>query len=157
MPDPKIHIRPATESDRDFILKTAPILAGVAGLDWHSEATILKFQIAYIKEMLANPSHSAATFVAEGEGRPLGFVHVCDHQDDISKEPCGTVPLLAVLPDAERRGAGKRLIQAAENWSQKRGHRLLHLEVFAANEKALGFYKANGFKPDTLAMVKQLP
>lgn len=76
---------------------------------------------------------------------PLGYIHVCERKDDISNEKCATVTLLAVSEIARGKGIGKLLLQAAEGWAQRQGYRLLHLEVFANNSNAQGFYKSLGF------------
>ncbi len=156
MKNKPITIREASPDDRDFIIGLAPVLAEVAGLDWHSDETILKFQNDYIASMLDAPEVVRATFVAETAQDVLGFVHVCEHSDEISAEICGTVPLLAVSRQAQGLGVGKALMAEAEKWSIEQGHRLLHLEVFHANQKGHHFYDRIGFKPDTLVMIKPL-
>jgi ribosomal protein S18 acetylase RimI-like enzyme len=47
-------------------------------------------------------------------------------------------------------------MKATEKWAKAQGYRLIHLEVFANNDKAQGFYQSIGFKPETLHMVKTL-
>jgi ribosomal protein S18 acetylase RimI-like enzyme len=47
-------------------------------------------------------------------------------------------------------------MQAAEQWTKQQGYRLLHLEVFANNDNAQGFYNNLGFKPEMITMVKAL-
>ena len=94
--------------------------------------------------------------IAEKNQQPLGFIHACAHQDSISGEDCGTVPLLAVSPAAQGMGVGKLLMKAAEDWAKQQGYRLLHLEVFANNDKAQGFYQNLGFKAELVHMIKAL-
>lgn len=156
MSDPRLTIRVAEPSDREFILGLTPVLAGVAGLSWHSEETILDFQKGYILKMLDETEGPKVTLIAEQGQARVGFVHACAHEDEISGETCGTVPLLAVSQGAQGAGAGKALMAAAEDWSRDQGHRLLHLEVFHANERGRQFYDRIGFQPDTLVMVKPL-
>jgi GNAT superfamily N-acetyltransferase len=81
-------------------------------------------------------------------------MHVRTRKDDISGETCGTIPLLAVLPESQGLGAGKVLIEYAEMWAKDLGCRLLHLEVFANNKNEKGFYKNLGFQPETVHMIK---
>jgi ribosomal protein S18 acetylase RimI-like enzyme len=45
---------------------------------------------------------------------------------------------------------------AAEKWARAQDYRLLHLEVFANNDKAQSFYQRIGFNKETLHMVKTL-
>jgi GNAT superfamily N-acetyltransferase len=152
----EIIIRDAERTDYDFIFKLSPDLAKVANLTWHSDAIVAKMQDDYIAQILNQTSVNKITLIAEKDGVALGFVHACEHQDSISNEACGTVPLLAVSAKAQGMGVGKLLMQAAEKWSKHQGYRLLHLEVFANNKKAKGFYDNLGFEPETLHMIKAL-
>ena len=152
----RIEIRSAVESDRSFIFELSPNLAEVAQLKWHSDDVIQKMQDDYISEMLTKTSQPNATFIAEINNMPLGFIHVRTHKDSISGETCGTIPLLAVSPKSQGLGIGKALIEFAEVWAKNLGCRLLHLEVFANNKKATGFYQKLGFSPETLHMIKTI-
>ena len=149
-------IREAKENDHPFIFELSPYLAEVAQLEWHSDDVIQKMQIDYISKMLAETLQPNATFIAEANNVSLGFIHVRTHKDSISGETCGTIPLLAVLPQSQGLGLGKVLIEHAENWAKNLGCRLLHLEVFANNKKAGSFYQNIGFKPETVHMIKTI-
>jgi len=149
-------IRPANDADREFIFGLSPRLSEVAGLPWHSETVMQKMQNDYIAEVLDKPNTTQLTLIAELNKIALGFIHVCSHKDEISNETCGTVPLLAVSPTAQGKGVGQSLIKAAELWAKEQGYRLLHLEVFANNNKALDFYQNQGFKAETLHMIKEI-
>jgi len=151
-----IVVREAQESDHPFIFDLSPNLAEVAQLEWHTDDVIQKMQDDYISEMLAETSQPNTTFIAESNNVQLGFIHVRTHKDDISGETCGTIPLLAVLPESQGLGVGSILIEYAEKWAKDLGCRLLHLEVFANNKKAKGFYKNIGFKPETVHMIKPI-
>ena len=151
-----IIIAKAQDSDRGFIFALAPRLAEVAKLSWHSEETVQKMQDDYMTEMLSKRSAQQILLIAKKSDLPLGFIHACEHKDEISAEVCGTITLLAVSPSAQGLGIGKRLMTAAENWAKAQGYRLLHFEVFANNDKAYGFYQNLGFKAETLHMIKSL-
>lgn len=149
-------IRKAVDEDRDFIFGLSPRLSEVAGLTWHNDSVVKKMQDDYIAEMLDQTSVPNITLVIETNNKPLGFIHAREHKDGISGEACGTVPLLAVSPAAQGEGAGQLLMKAAEDWAKEQGYRLLHLEVFANNDKALGFYKNLGFEGELLHLIKPL-
>lgn len=151
-----VKIREAEESDHSFIFDLSPYLAEVAQLTWHTDEVVRKMQDDYIAEMLASTSQPNTTLIAEVDNKPLGFIHVRTIKDSISGETCGTVPLLAVSPTSQGLGLGKLLIEHAENWAKKLGCRLLHLEVFANNKKAEGFYQNMGFKAETVHMIKPI-
>jgi ribosomal protein S18 acetylase RimI-like enzyme len=151
-----IAIRKATDLDGPFILELSPQLAEAARLSWHTDTMVQKFQDNYIIKMLDQDDGPQSTLIAEVDGSAVGFVHTREINDSISEEVCGTVPLLAVAPNAQGRGIGRLLMAAAEEWSRDQGHRLLHLEVFANNDKAQAFYQNLGFQPETLVMIKPL-
>lgn len=171
-----IKIRKLVASDREFVFSLSPNLAEVAALAWHSDDVVQKMQDDYIADMVDSMLDDSTTpevflvaeqvveLVAEQnseshktkERQALGYIHVGARKDDISGEICGTVTLLAVHPTSQGSGVGKLLISAAENWALKQGYRLLHLEVFANNSKAQGFYKNLGFAPEMLHMIKEL-
>jgi ribosomal protein S18 acetylase RimI-like enzyme len=113
-----------------------------------------KMQDAYIDQVLNNTEQPQLTLIAEINHEAVGFIHACSHHDSISEELCATIPLLAVSTSVERCGVGSTLMKAAEEWAKAQGYRLIHLEVFANNDKAQKFYKNNGFNPETLHMVK---
>ena len=136
-----IVIRKAQEQDRSFIFELSPNLAEVAKLEWHTDDVIYKMQDDYIAEMLAKTSQPNVTFIAESNNVQMGFIHVRIRKDDMSGEDCGTIPLLAVSPKSQGLGVGKILIRYAENWAKNLECRLLHLEVFANNKNAKGFYQ----------------
>lgn len=110
----------------------------------------------YISKMLEETLRPNITFIAEINNVSLGFIHVRTHEDGISGETCGTIPLLAVSPKSQGLGLGKALIEHGETWAKNLGCRLLHLEVFANNKKADGFYQNIGFKPETVHMIKPI-
>jgi len=151
-----ILIREAQQYDHPFIFELSPNLAEVAQLEWHTDDVVRKMQDDYISEMLTETSKPSATFIAEINNIQLGFIHVRTHKDDISGETCGTIPLLAVSPKSQGLGVGKALIEYAESWVKNLGCRLLHLEVFANNTNAKGFYEGLGFKPETIHMIKPI-
>jgi len=152
----KVVIRKAHKSDQPFIFELSPYLSEVAQLVWHTDDVMKKMQDDYIAEMLAETSQPTATFIAEVNNIALGFVHVRTHKDSISGETCGTIPLLAVSPKSQGLGVGKLLVGSAEQWAKDLGCRLLHLEVFANNKRAQGFYQNIGFKPETTHMIKSI-
>jgi ribosomal protein S18 acetylase RimI-like enzyme len=149
-------IREAQERDHSFIFELSPYLAEVAHLDWHGDDVIQKMQNNYISEMLAETPKPNVTFIAEISNVSLGFIHLRTHQDSISGETRGTIPLLAVSPKSQGLGLGKMLIEHGEKWAKNLGCRLLHLEVFANNKKADSFYQNIGFKPETVHMIKKI-
>ena len=149
-------IRPATADDRTFIESLSPRLSGVPGPAWHDLAGMEGFQQRYMAATFAHAEDGAQTLVAWSGERRLGYIHMRPGKDGVTDEPCGYVSLLALEKDAEGRGLAHHLMQAAEDWARGRGYRLLSLDVFADNRRAVAFYERRGFRSETLRMVKPL-
>jgi len=153
---PPVSVRPATADDRAFIDSLSPRLARVPGPPWHDTAAMDGFQDRHMAASFA-PVEGSSTLIAQGEdGRRLGYIHLRPGKDGVTDEPCGYISLLAVASDAEGLGVAARLMTAAEAWARSRGYRLLSLDVFAHNERAVDFYERGGFRSETFRMVKPL-
>jgi aminoglycoside 6'-N-acetyltransferase I len=75
------------------------------------------------REILAGPARNAV-FVARLEGGELvGFVEAAlrDWAEGCSTRPVGYVEGWYVAPSHRRRGIGRRLVEAAEQWARSRG------------------------------------
>ena len=57
----------------------------------------------------------------------------------------GWVYYLAVSPDLQEQGAGRQMMEAAENWLLEQGVWKTQLMVRTGNEKVLNFYEALGY------------
>jgi GNAT superfamily N-acetyltransferase len=151
-----ITLRPATADDRAFIDSLSPRLSGVPRPAWHDLAAMEGFQDRHMAVSFA-PVEGAATLVACAEdGRRLGYIHLRPSKDGVTDEACGYISLLATTEDSEGTGVASRLMSAAEDWARSRGYRLLSLDVFADNRRAVEFYERRGFVSETLRMVKPL-
>ena len=58
----------------------------------------------------------------------------------------GWVYYLGVLPDGRRKGFGRMIMAAAEQWLSERDAPKIQLMVRDDNEQAIGFYKALGYE-----------
>ena len=151
-----ITLRPAEPDDRAFIDGLLPRLSGVPRPAWHDRAAMEGFQDRHMASSFAAVD-GATTLIACGEdGRRLGYIHLRPARDGVTDEPCGYISLLATTPEAEGTGVARQLIGAAEDWARGRGYRLLSLDVFANNKRAVEFYERRGFRSETFRMVKPL-
>ncbi|MBS0546609.1 MAG: GNAT family N-acetyltransferase [Proteobacteria bacterium] len=151
-----VSLRPATADDRPFIDGLSPRLSRVPGPPWHDTAAMDGFQDRHMAVSFA-PADGSSTVIAQNEsGRRLGYIHLRPGKDGVTEEPCGYISLLAVTPKAEGLGVAAKLMAAAETWARSRGYRLLSLDVFAHNKRAVDFYERGGFTSETFRMVKPL-
>jgi RimJ/RimL family protein N-acetyltransferase len=92
-----------------------------------------------------------ATFVAEDEGRVVGFVHLNAARDDDAEPATGEVIAIYALPEAWGTGAGRELMAAALEWLREAGYRTATLWVLDRNARARRFYELAGWEPDGVA------
>ncbi|MFL6229100.1 MAG: GNAT family N-acetyltransferase [Pyrinomonadaceae bacterium] len=150
-------VRPARREDEDFILPLVARLAEFGPPPWRDAAVMTAAEQRVVAAALSTPKPDEAIFVAEDDdGLPLGFIHLVTSVDYFTHAAHGHVSALVVAPAGERRGAGRALMQAGEEWARGRGYPLLTLNVFARNTRALKFYERLGYGTDTMKYVKEL-
>ena len=94
--------------------------------------------------------------IAEHKGVALGCLHVLATRDFFGTAHAH-VSVIATTVEAEGIGVGRALLEHAETWARRRGHTLLTLNVFAANDRARRFYERAGWTPEMLMYAKPLP
>lgn len=86
-------------------------------------------------------------FLAWHEGEPVGFAKVKKHSLNEQIESVAQMELqkIYVLPQHQGTGAGTALLGAVKNLAQEDQPDYIWLDTHVSNEKAIGFYEANGF------------
>ncbi|WP_236784527.1 GNAT family N-acetyltransferase [Alteribacter salitolerans] len=150
-----ITIRPFEEKDKAFIFGLAARFGEFDHVGWRDPREMSEAQLRLSVESIdTNKDH---LFVAEkDDGRLLGYLEVDVHTDFFTQKKQGYIAAIAVSRDGEGTGVGKRLIKKAEIWARAEGYGELVLGAFAANERAIAFYKGLGFEMDTVTMIKEL-
>jgi len=88
----------------------------------------------------ARGKENSDVLVGVNEGRIAGTVMVgCDGHR-------GWVYYVATHPDNRKRGIGKRMVEAAEQWLQKRGIVKVLLLIRESNTDVVNFYSQIGFE-----------
>jgi aminoglycoside 6'-N-acetyltransferase I len=88
-------------------------------------------------------------FVAEAEGRVVGFVEVGlrSHADGCdSVRPCGFIEGWYVVPEHQRRGVGRLLMAQAEAWAIENGCVELASDTWIDNQDSQDAHAALGFE-----------
>jgi ribosomal protein S18 acetylase RimI-like enzyme len=88
------------------------------------------------------------TWVAEEDGRVVGFAVTGPSQDADADERTGELYAVYLDPDRYGRGIGKRLCDHALADLRERGFRAATLWVLETNERARRFYEREGWFPD---------
>lgn len=99
--------------------------------------------------MLGDPDSSVSVHVAEIGGRVVGFCSVGSPQDIADRHPdIAELHTIYVEPQYQARGAGARLLAAAELTMREWGALAGVLWVLAGNESATSFYVRHGWRAD---------
>jgi GNAT superfamily N-acetyltransferase/quercetin dioxygenase-like cupin family protein len=154
--NPSLRIRSVHESDHDWIISLAERFTDFPLLPWRNRDEMLQANTRLIREMLQSPAPSSAVLVAEEEGRPLGFVYVARNRDFFTQVETAAILSIAVVKEAEGKGIGRFLLEAAEQWARQQGLRHIVLNVFSANERARRLYESMHYQEESVKMVKEL-
>lgn len=89
-----------------------------------------------------------AVFVAEEEGRPVGYivVGVDRRTEELFGFPWGRIISLAVHPDFWGRGIGSALVAEGLRWMRERGAKYAEVSTDQNNVAAIRAYEKNGFR-----------
>ena len=115
----------------------------------------------YLEYMFARSAETGgAVFVAEEEGRAVGFVSVWAKVKarliEEREYEYAYISDLVVLDAYRGRGHGRALLRRAEEHARAAGAKILRLGVLARNEQARGLYRAFGFEERVVEMTKPL-
>jgi GNAT superfamily N-acetyltransferase len=110
--------------------------------------------------MQARAAERGAIFIAEADGKPVGWAMVLDEPGDIFVERAerrhGFIAELFVETSVRGKGHGRALITACEDWTRTRDLKVLIINVLARNDKAIAVYRRDGFAPYNLNLRKYL-
>lgn len=148
-------IRQATKADLEFLLSLIPRFSEF-GLPPARDVTALNKHTQNALQTAFDGDSSLPIFIAEEDGQRLGFIQMREDKEFLSGEPHAYVLNLTVAKEAEGKGAGTALIQAAETWAKEKGYRFMSLNVFGTNYHARAFYKKLNFEEDSIKLTKKL-
>lgn len=96
-------------------------------------------------ELAARPGHFIA--VAQLGEDVVGYIHAADYEG-IYFPPLKNIVALAVNPAAQKNGAGRALLAAAEQWAKDCGAAGVRLNSSEARTGAHAFYERCGYKSE---------
>lgn len=90
-------------------------------------------------------SHPEVVLLAEAEGQVVGFVCIQVLTSFCYAQPWAEVMEVYVSPAYRRRGFGRALVQAAEQYAQQQGATDLLVRTGAANQAGQALYQGLGY------------
>jgi GNAT superfamily N-acetyltransferase len=105
-------------------------------------------EVAWRSILESDPEGAAPAWVAEGDGRVVGFLSSGPPRDDDVPLPAAEIYAIYVVPEAWRRGAGRALLNTAVDHWRTRSAATLALWVLEANARGRAFYDALGWQAD---------
>ena len=151
-------IRPATASDRAFVLRLASRL--VDGFDAPSHRTkpeLIEGDRRALEAWFDDPARAdEAMLIAELDGKPAGAAYLVTLVDYFNDRPHAHLSVLAVEKAAEGKGVGSALLDACEQWARKHGSDRLTLSALVTNSRARALYERKGFGSEYIRYVLPL-
>ncbi|KJK42562.1 hypothetical protein UK23_36595 [Lentzea aerocolonigenes] len=130
-----ISVRPAELSDAPSI---CDINRAALGYDFPVDSTT-----AQVSRILKAPN--IALLVAVDGADVLGYIQLSDYENTYYP-PLKNLITLAIAPQHQRRGVGKLLLQAGEEWARADGACGVRLVTGHNRVDARKFYAANGYE-----------
>jgi len=136
----QIRVRPVTHGDAAAWLAMRDALWPEEGEKSHS-AEIARFLVGELKTVLA-------VLVAEDGGKLLGFaeLNIRPYADGCNTDRIGFLEGWYVVPEARRRGIGRALVAAAEEWARAQGCTEFASDTLADNDVSTAAHHALGFE-----------
>jgi GNAT superfamily N-acetyltransferase len=106
------------------------------------------------RRYLAGQSALGRTWLAERDGRALGFAHTGPSRDADAAADVGEVYAIYVEPAEAGTGIGRALFGHAVAEMARQGCQAATLWVLAGNQRARRFYEAAGWRPDGTTRVE---
>lgn len=144
-------IRPASVTDipelSDFASRTFYQAYGWYNTEKNMREYVEKyFSINQLKEELSD--ESIIYLIEENQGKIEGYLKLGrkNKPPGINHVSCSEIERIYVDEYLQRKGTGKKLLNAAIRIVSERKDEILWLGVWQKNEKAIAFYLKNGFK-----------
>jgi ribosomal protein S18 acetylase RimI-like enzyme len=151
-------IRPATPSDRAFVLNLAARL--VDGFDAPSHRTkpeLIEGDRRALEAWFDAPSNpDEAMLIADVDGSPAGVAYLVTLVDYFNERPHAHLSVLAVERAVEGKGVGSALLAACEEWARNKGSDRLTLSALVTNARARALYERRGFGGEYIRYVLPL-
>ena len=100
-----------------------------------------------LRHLLANPNVGSVFLARDGE-RALGYLVLTHCYSLEFGGPFVLLDEIFLMPEAQGRGLGKRLLDTAADYCRAKGFGYLRLEVQKKNTRAIDVYRTYGFRTE---------
>lgn len=98
---------------------------------------------SYFTRVVNNPD--AVCLIAEEKGREVGYIAAKPKDFGYRNSKYIEIENMGVIPGYRSQGIGSRLIEALLKWAKGNGFQKMYVNSYFKNDKAIKFYKKNGF------------
>ncbi|HYO39311.1 MAG TPA: GNAT family N-acetyltransferase [Nocardioidaceae bacterium] len=150
-------IRAYAECDRSAVMALADRLTAGAA-PWRDRERWLAVVRGWVAESIDAadyPLHSLLVAADDDTDAVIGFVALST-RTHFTGDVHAYIGELVVDHRAERRGVGRRLLQAAECWALEHGFDSITLDTGAANTAARALYASAGYADEDIRLIKRL-
>lgn len=111
-----------------------------------------------VKSRLENlDPNNECVFVAEVNSKVVGYVHIIIF-NTLYYKSMANIQGMVVAKEHQRKGCGKELMNAAENWAREKGIEMIRLNSGFIRPEAHEFYRAIGYsnEKEQIRFMKEL-
>ena len=149
------HIRAATVAEIGEILSLFPRLAAFEIPATRAAEDLWRGDAELLRQWGDGLAPACLVQVAVGDGDAILGVALAQLREELlSHAPSAHLEVLVVRGDAEGRGIGQALVQAAERAVRDQGALSMTLHVFASNTRARAVYERLGFEGELIRYIK---
>jgi ribosomal protein S18 acetylase RimI-like enzyme len=122
---------------------------------WRDETAVLAAVDGWVDAALAGQDDQRPVFVAETDGRVVGFA-TAGTRKHWAGDTDAYIGELAVATDHTEHGVGRALVDAVETWARQFGYARITLETGARNHAARSFYQRLGYTDEEVVLTRAL-
>jgi len=147
-------MREIREVEKEDILDIVDIEINSLTLVYEDESIELEKErmIKYLKKFFEKDR----MILVEDEERVLGFLHSRSYQDSISDKKIREILTITIHPDHYGEDLGKELMEFEREDAKSSNVDILKLEVLSSNDRAIDFYKKQGFDEKKKIMTDEI-
>ena len=150
-----IRVEPGDPQDCEAMLELFPRLASFELPNGRNPGHLWGGDAEMLRDWARTGNDDCLVHVAkDADGMVVGVTMVTLGPELLSHAPSAHLEVIAVAENAEGRGVGKALLDAAEAGARERGALSMSLHVFATNERARRMYERTGYDEELIRCIK---